>query len=873
LILESRSGDLRMASGKTKRSKLSFNLKRFAGFMKLFLRNKRAALGLLIIFGFAFLAIAAPILTPFNNLGQDPTFTGYVAGKYAAPIWLKQLPTWLGGNPAVSENMEILTDPSVPKLLPEGQLNYTETKSNFTNVYFDSNVNYPFSVPGLEFLNKNGSLAVSFHRESGTSAARDARVTLFTEFDYPWGGIPGITLGNLELLVNGTRRFEWRPTEQWYLIKVENTNKTSPKLVTLSITSSSRQGIYVAVTTDVTKYFGTNKEAGPARAEGGTPYYWRQQGYHNFTEWINGTDTLPYHWSDMNWSMSEGSLTNLTYDQMSASIDPRYLPMYADSGNVTYYTFMNDTRIADPDLKVRGNGPDIVQQLNWTATSTSLKYDCLGGATKIFATSTVGFSTRDSIIIGGIDNNETNAIQSLNTTENSFTLFTPLMASHGAAELVSKETQELTLFDKLLVKEKSAVWALVGFMLTDDEALYSVQALSSSGYPQILGSGTSWPYTTSSSQPNSGWQVIGQTMTVAKRIEYLNVPVKVRVFLGTVDQPMENMKTLFPIMGRVPIGFNRTTMGIDRPLSGKQYNDHWILSRASQNNYMSYIQVELVNDKYVLDNMECWPLTPGRYRFGVEITFTDRASSADDVSTTVYVDDLALKILGTSYGILGTDQYGQDLFSQLIYGSRISLYIGITVAVMSVTIGVAVGLVSGYMGGAVDQALMRFNDLLLVLPGLPLLIVLVAVLGARIENLILLLGLLGWNGFARVVRSQVLSLKERPFIEAAKAAGAGTGHIIVRHILPNVMALVYVSLATSVPGAITAEAALAWLGFFDPTRMSWGRMLHEVFVAGATRSWWWILPPGLCIALIATAFILLGYALDEVLNPKLRMRR
>jgi peptide/nickel transport system permease protein len=87
------------------------------------------------------------------------------------------------------------------------------------------------------------------------------------------------------------------------------------------------------------------------------------------------------------------------------------------------------------------------------------------------------------------------------------------------------------------------------------------------------------------------------------------------------------------------------------------------------------------------------------------------------------------------------------------------------------------------------------------------------------------------------------------------------------------MALVYVSLATSVPGAITAEAALAWLGFYDPTRMSWGRMLHEVFVAGATRNWWWIIPPGLCIALIATAFILLGYALDEVLNPKLRMRR
>lgn len=176
------------------------------------------------------------------------------------------------------------------------------------------------------------------------------------------------------------------------------------------------------------------------------------------------------------------------------------------------------------------------------------------------------------------------------------------------------------------------------------------------------------------------------------------------------------------------------------------------------------------------------------------------------------------------------------------------------------------------IGGAADQFLMRFNDLMLVLPSLPLMIVLVAVLGARIENLIVLLGFLGWNGFARLVRSQVLSLKERPFVEAAKASGAGTGHIVIRHIMPHVMALVYVSLATAVPGAITTEAALSFLGFYDPLRMSWGRMLREVFVAGATRNWWWIIPPGLCIALVAMAFILLGFALDEILNPKLRLR-
>jgi peptide/nickel transport system permease protein len=153
------------------------------------------------------------------------------------------------------------------------------------------------------------------------------------------------------------------------------------------------------------------------------------------------------------------------------------------------------------------------------------------------------------------------------------------------------------------------------------------------------------------------------------------------------------------------------------------------------------------------------------------------------------------------------------------------------------------------------------------------LIVIVAVTGPNLNNLILVLGLLGWMGFARTVRSQVLTIRERPFVEAAKSIGASKAHIIIRHILPNVMSLVYVSLATAVPGNIVAEAALSWLGFFDPNVMSWGRMLHDVQSEGAVTNWWWVLPPGISIALVALAFILIGYALDEVLNPRLRMRR
>ena len=315
---------------------------------------------------------------------------------------------------------------------------------------------------------------------------------------------------------------------------------------------------------------------------------------------------------------------------------------------------------------------------------------------------------------------------------------------------------------------------------------------------------------------------------------------------------------------------------IARPKSGPSWAESWIvprLSKASETtaipmvNPFSEFRERKDPQRVVLTQ------TPGNYTFGIEIVFEDTEYTNKDVSTTIYIDDLDIFFRGTCFGLLGTDHHGRDLFTQLIYGTRISLYLGFLVSVLGVSIGLVVGLAAGYLGRVVDELLMRFNDLLLCLPGLPLLIVLVAVLGTSIENLILLMGFLGWNGFARLVRSQVLSLKERPFVEAAKSVGAGTGHIIWRHILPNVMSLVYISLATSVPGAVTAEASLAWLGFYDPNRMSWGRMLYGVFESGAINNWWWVILPGLCLSLLAVSFILLGFALDDILNPKLRVRR
>lgn len=261
----------------------------------------------------------------------------------------------------------------------------------------------------------------------------------------------------------------------------------------------------------------------------------------------------------------------------------------------------------------------------------------------------------------------------------------------------------------------------------------------------------------------------------------------------------------------------------------------------------------------------------GDYKWQFKISFKPTSEGTARIS----IRKTQFKIPGLVHGILGTDNVGGDIWSQLVWGTRISLAVGLMAAILATSMGILVGIVSGYSGGIIDEVLMRIVDILLCLPVLPLLLGLFMLWGPNVFYLVILIAVFGWQGLSRMVRSQVLSLKEMPFIECSRAAGASKYHIMLKHLLPNVLPVALAAMVLSVPGAILVEAALSFIGFGDPLVPTWGRMLNHAFNYGAFRylSWHWILPPGIALTTLTLSFVFVGHAVDEIVNPKLRRRR
>jgi len=221
---------------------------------------------------------------------------------------------------------------------------------------------------------------------------------------------------------------------------------------------------------------------------------------------------------------------------------------------------------------------------------------------------------------------------------------------------------------------------------------------------------------------------------------------------------------------------------------------------------------------------------------------------------------------------LGTDEQGRSVLLLLIWGARVSLLVGITATLLAMGIGTVIGIAAGHFSGWLPGLLMRITDWFMVLPRLVLAIALASVLGPSLATIIIAIGVTSWPGTARLIRAQTLAVEARPYLERARALGAGHWYQMTRHVLPSVMPLVLASTTLEVASAILAEATLSFLGLGDPARVSWGTMLSRAYSSGAVTagSWWYLVPPGVAILLVVLSFTLCGRALEAVLNPRLR---
>lgn len=251
----------------------------------------------------------------------------------------------------------------------------------------------------------------------------------------------------------------------------------------------------------------------------------------------------------------------------------------------------------------------------------------------------------------------------------------------------------------------------------------------------------------------------------------------------------------------------------------------------------------------------------GKYVFAVKVSgFSDNTMESKMI------------LGGKVFGFAGTDELRRDLAIGLLWGIPVALFIGTLVSIGSVVSGLIFGVYAGYKGGKTDESMMRFNDIIYALPALPFLIILSVTTSNSIFVMIGFLMIFGWVGVAKVSRSMALQIKTRQFVDAAKVMGQKDSKIIFRHIIPQILPYALASIAISVPAAITTEAGLSFLGLGDPSFPTWGQILHDAKSHGAAARglWWWIVPPGVMIAVTGLAFVFIGNALEAIANPKMK---
>lgn len=286
---------------------------------------------------------------------------------------------------------------------------------------------------------------------------------------------------------------------------------------------------------------------------------------------------------------------------------------------------------------------------------------------------------------------------------------------------------------------------------------------------------------------------------------------------------------------------------------------------AMQNDIFAFKFNDIITEDVIFSHSHSQKPLNGKYVFLAELYGTNLDTN---------MQESKLIIGGKAFGMMGTDELRRDLAIGLLWGTPLALFIGLTVAIASVVLGLLYGVYAGYKGKKTDEVLMRFNDVVYALPALPFLIILSVTISNSIFLMIGFLMIFGWVGIAKVARSMSLQIKTRGYVEAANMMGQKNSKIIFKHILPQLLPYAFASIAISVPAAITTEAGLSFLGLGDPSFPTWGHILHDANMYGAAASglWWWIVPPGIMIAITGLSFVFIGNAIDAIVNPKLKKR-